>query len=47
MGGLLVAPKGMLAPPLKLLGGGAGPPGPRSSYAYEINFIASKAAVLI
>ena len=29
--------KGMLAPPLKLLGGGgAGPPGPPSSYAYDI-----------
>ena len=24
----------MLAPPLKLLGGGPGPPGPPSSYAY-------------
>ena len=35
MGGLLGGPKGMLAPPLKLLGGGgAGPPGPPSSYAY-------------
>ena len=33
MGGLLGGPKGMLAPPpLKLLGGGPGPP---SSYAYE------------
>ena len=31
VGGLLGGPKGMLAPPLKLLGGGAGPP---SSYAY-------------
>ena len=30
-------PKGMLAPPLKLLGGGPGPPGPPpSSYAYAI-----------
>ena len=28
-------PKGMLAPPLKLFGGGPGPPGPPSSYAYE------------
>ena len=27
--------KGMLAPPLKLLGGGLAPPGPPSSYAYE------------
>ena len=33
MGGLLGGPKGMLAPPLKLLGG-PGPPGPPSSYAY-------------
>ena len=32
MGGLLGGPKGMLAPPLKLLGGGPGPP---SSYAYD------------
>ena len=32
MGGLLGGPKGMLAPPLKLLGGGG--PGPPSSYAY-------------
>ena len=30
MGGLLGGPKGMLAPPLNLLGG----PGPPSSYAY-------------
>ena len=30
---LLGGPKGMLAPPLKLLGG-PGPPGPPSSYAY-------------
>ena len=29
-------PKGMLAPPLKLLGGGPGPP---SSYAYVIHCI--------
>ena len=31
-------PKGMLAPPLKLLGGGAGPPcpPPPSSYAYAL-----------
>ena len=36
MGGLLGGgAKGMLAPPLKLLGGGAGPPGPPSFYAYE------------
>ena len=28
MGGLLGGPKGMLAPPLKLLGGGPGPPWP-------------------
>ena len=43
MGGLLGGggggggggPKGMLAPPLKLLGG-PGPPGPPSSYAYEM-----------
>ena len=35
MGGLLGGPKGMLAPPLKLLGG-PGPPGPPSSYAYDI-----------
>ena len=33
VGGLLGGPKGMLAPPLKLLGG-PGPPGPPSSYAY-------------
>ena len=33
VGGLLGGPKGMLAPPLKLLGGGG--PGPPSSYAYE------------
>ena len=31
MGGVLGGPKGMLAPPFKLLGGGPGPP---SSYAY-------------
>ena len=35
MDGLLGGPKGMLAPPLKLLGGGLAPPGPPSSYAYE------------
>ena len=30
-------PKGMLAPPLKLLGGGGlAPPGPHSSYAYVL-----------
>ena len=29
-------PKGMLAPPLKLLGGGLAPPGPPSSYAYDL-----------
>ena len=36
MGGLLggSGAKGMLAPPLKLLGGGLSPPGPPSSYAY-------------
>ena len=28
VGGLLGGPKGMLAPPLKLLGGGPGPPAP-------------------
>ena len=33
VGGLLGGPKGMLAPPLKLLGG----PGPPSSYAYVRN----------
>ena len=33
VGGLLGGPKGMLAPPLKLLGG-PGPPWPPSSYAY-------------
>ena len=33
VGGLLGGPKGMLAPPLKLLGGLA-PPGPSCSYAY-------------
>ena len=32
---LLGGPKGMLAPPLKLLGGLA-PPGPPSSYAYSV-----------
>ena len=32
MGGLLGGPKGMLAPPLKLLGG----PGPPFSYAYVV-----------
>ena len=32
---ILGGPKGMLAPPLKLLGG-PGPPGPPSSYAYVI-----------
>ena len=36
MDGLLGGPKGMLAPPLKLLGG-PGPPGPPSSYAYAID----------
>ena len=36
MGGLLGGPKGMLAPPLKLLGGGLAPPGPPCSYAYGI-----------
>ena len=36
VGGLLVGPNGMLAPPLKLLGGGVWPPpGSRSSYAYD------------
>ena len=34
MDGLLGGPKGMLAPPLKLLGG-PGPPWPPSSYAYD------------
>ena len=34
MGGLLGGPKGMLAPPLKLLGGPS-PPWPPSSYAYD------------
>ena len=34
VGGLLGGPKGMLAPPLKLLGGAWPPPGPASSYAY-------------
>ena len=38
-GWIIGGPKGMLAPPLKLLGGGgggggAGPPWPPSSYAY-------------
>ena len=33
--GLLGGPKGMLASPLKLLGG-PGPPGPPSSYAYVV-----------
>ena len=33
MGGLLGGPKGMLTPPLKLLGGGLAPP--PSSYAYD------------
>ena len=37
MGGFLGGPKGMLAPPLKLLGGGLAPPGPPSSYAYVLN----------
>ena len=38
VGGLLVGPKGMLAPPPKLLGGGmAAPPSP-SSYAYASIF---------
>ena len=41
VGGLLGGPKGMLAPPLKLLGG-PGPPGPPppppSSYAYALGF---------
>ena len=32
---LLGGPKGMLAPPLKLLGGPGPPPGPPSSYAYD------------
>ena len=37
VGGLLGGPKGMLAPPLKLLGGpGPPPPGPPSSYAYDM-----------
>ena len=39
MGGLLGGPKGMLAPPLKLLGGGLAPPGPPSSYAYGFMYI--------
>ena len=39
VGGLLGGgAKGMLAPPLKLLGG-AGPPGPPSSYAYELSHL--------
>ena len=34
---IIGGPKGMLAPPLKLLGGGPGPPWPPpSSYAYEL-----------
>ena len=37
VGGLLGGPKDMLAPHLKLLGGGGlAPPGPPSSYAYVI-----------
>ena len=36
MGGLLGGPKGMLVPPLKLLGGAWPPPGPPSSYAYAV-----------
>ena len=36
MGGLLGGPKGMLAPPLKLLGGAWPPLAPPSSYAYEV-----------
>ena len=40
MGGLLGGggggAKGMLVPPLKLLGGRPGPPAPPSSYAYDI-----------
>ena len=37
VGGLLGGPKGMLAPPLKLLGGLV-PSGPPSSYAYDLAF---------
>ena len=39
VGGLLGGPKGMLAPPLKLLGGGPGPP---SSYAYDKQNVTQK-----
>ena len=35
VGGLLGGPKGMLPPPLKLLGGGLAPSAPPSSYAYD------------
>ena len=38
VGGLLGGPKGMLAPPLKLLGGLVPPP-PPTSYAYEVDLI--------
>ena len=42
--GLLGGPKGMLATPFKLLGGGGGlaPPGPPSSYAYGLSIYIDK-----
>ena len=41
MGGLLEGPKGYVGPPLSNYWGGAGPPGPPSSYAYDFGIITS------
>ena len=41
VGGLLGGPKGMLPPPLKLLGGAWPPCPPPSSYAYEYAYTAN------
>ena len=38
MGGLLGGPKGMLPPPSQIIGGGLAPPGPPSSYVYELEY---------
>ena len=42
MGGFLGGPKGMLAPPFKLLGGPGPPAPPPSSYAYAVYFSVSR-----
>ena len=44
MGGLLGGPKGMLAPLSNYWGGGPGPPGPPSSYAYDSKTLHNESA---